>query len=378
METRARYTLVGAFTLAVILAVFAFVYWLDNTTTLTERHRYRVVFDNTVSGLLEGSSVYFNGIRVGEVTDLSFRPDDPSQIEAAIAIDPGTPIRQDTAVGVEFQGLTGLAAITLSGGSKDAPELVRNGDEPPILQAPLGVGETMTQAARNALQRVDKLVADNSESLTSTITDVKVFAEALARNAERVDNIMAGLERMTGGGAKAKLGTYDIAALTEIPQSISVPTKQLAISQPSALINLDTAKIIARKSARASGGLEDEAEWNDSLPRLFQARLIESFENVGYKDKVSRPLGELVPDCTMEIDIRHFELVNESGPVAQVAFNVKILDTQGKIVGSRSFEAETPAKGTDANSVVDAMSDTFGKVAAELIVWTTEQLNKPS
>lgn len=378
METRARYTLIGAFTLTAILAIFAFIYWLDNTTTLTERQRYRVVFDNSVSGLLDGSSVYFNGIRVGEVTGLSFRPENPGQIEAAIAIDPSTPVRQDTAVGVEFQGLTGLAAITLSGGSTDAPELARNGDEPPILQAPERVGETMTQAARNALQRVDKLMADNTESLTSTISDIKVFAEALARNAERVDNIMAGLERMTGGGTKAKLGTYDIAAQTEFPQSINVPAKQLAISQPSALINLDTAKIIARKSDRASGGLEDEAEWNDSLPRLFQARLIESFENAGYKSNVSRPLGELVPDCTMEIDIRHFELVNDSKPVALVEFNVKILDTQGKIVGSRSFKAETASEGTDANSVVDAMSATFGKLASELIVWTSEQLNKPS
>ena len=70
METRAPYALIGLFVMAVIAAAFGFVYWLHNSGGLTERTVYRVHFENTVSGLLKGASVLFNGIRVGEVTAL--------------------------------------------------------------------------------------------------------------------------------------------------------------------------------------------------------------------------------------------------------------------------------------------------------------------
>ena len=65
METRARYALIGLFTVAVVLAGFAFVYWIENAGGLGQRTAYRVRFDGTVSGLLVGSNVLFNGIRVG-------------------------------------------------------------------------------------------------------------------------------------------------------------------------------------------------------------------------------------------------------------------------------------------------------------------------
>jgi phospholipid/cholesterol/gamma-HCH transport system substrate-binding protein len=56
------------FVLAVVGAVFGFVYWLQNIGGLGERTVYQIKFENSVSGLLVGSAVLFNGIRVGEVT----------------------------------------------------------------------------------------------------------------------------------------------------------------------------------------------------------------------------------------------------------------------------------------------------------------------
>ena len=77
MEIRARYVLVGLFTLAVIIGGFAFVYWLQTSGSMGKRTSYEVRFHNTVSGLLTGSSVLFNGIRVGEVTALKLVPGEP-------------------------------------------------------------------------------------------------------------------------------------------------------------------------------------------------------------------------------------------------------------------------------------------------------------
>ena len=74
METRANYVLIGAFTLAVVLGVFGFIYWFQNIGGSGERAFYRVQFEGSVSGLRTGASVLFNGIKVGEVTELKLDP----------------------------------------------------------------------------------------------------------------------------------------------------------------------------------------------------------------------------------------------------------------------------------------------------------------
>src|SRR5665213_2817226 len=108
METRANYVLIGFFTLAVVAAAFAFVYWFRHTGGTGERAVYRVIFSGPVSGLRTGSPVNFNGIRVGEVSDLNLDTVDPKKVDVTISVDPSTPIRSDTAISLEFQGLTGI------------------------------------------------------------------------------------------------------------------------------------------------------------------------------------------------------------------------------------------------------------------------------
>ena len=115
METRARYALIGLFMLAVIAGSFAFVYWLENKGGFGQRETYKVRFEGPVSGLSTGSPVLFNGLRVGEVTGLSLNPGEPQTVIATIAVQQGTPIRDDTKVGLEQQGLSGGAAVTLRG-----------------------------------------------------------------------------------------------------------------------------------------------------------------------------------------------------------------------------------------------------------------------
>jgi phospholipid/cholesterol/gamma-HCH transport system substrate-binding protein len=125
METRAPYALIGLFVLAIIGAVFGFVYWLHNTGGLAERAYYRIRFEHSVSGMLVGAAVLFNGIRVGEVTDLKLDPANPNQVLTTIGVIAGTPIRSDAKAGIEFQGLTGVAVVALSGGNPAAPALAQ-------------------------------------------------------------------------------------------------------------------------------------------------------------------------------------------------------------------------------------------------------------
>ena len=218
METRAPFVLIGAFVLAAIVAVFGFVYWLNNTGGLGPRTTYHVQFDGSVPGLLVGAGVLFNGIRVGEVVDLSLSPDDPRRVDATISVATSTPVRADTKVGLEFQGLTGVPVIALEGGTLPPP----SGQMPALIAEP-GAGQSMTQAARDALRKVDAVLSENSEPLKDTIANFKIFSDALARNTGKLDGIVAGLEKMTGGGAVVQKVTYDLRA----PQDLGIPLKAI-------------------------------------------------------------------------------------------------------------------------------------------------------
>ena len=110
--------------------------------------------------------------------------------------------------------------MSLRGGAPTPSLLPVSETDPALLVADPAASEDLTQTARQALQRLDKLLGDNADSVKSTMDNLKTFSEALGRNSDRVDSIMAGLERMTAGpGAeKAKL-VYDLTAPGAFPGS---------------------------------------------------------------------------------------------------------------------------------------------------------------
>ncbi|HUZ33654.1 MAG TPA: MlaD family protein [Xanthobacteraceae bacterium] len=202
METKANYTITGAFTLAVILGVFGFIYWFQSSTGGGERSVYRIVFAGSVSGLRSGASVLFDGMRVGEVTQLALDPHDPRKVEAQIALDRGIPIRADTKVSLAFQGLTGLAEVSLTGGSADAALVTADAGHPPTLFADPNAGADVTQAARDVLSRINGLVSENETAMRTSLHNIETVTTTLAQNSQRLDKVMAGLENLAGSGDK--------------------------------------------------------------------------------------------------------------------------------------------------------------------------------
>ncbi|HEX9753776.1 MAG TPA: ABC-type transport auxiliary lipoprotein family protein [Methyloceanibacter sp.] len=377
METRARYALIGLFLLAVIAAGFGFVYWLENKGGFAQREVYQIKFQGSVSGLLVGSAVLFNGIRVGEVTGLGLNPDAPQDVIATIAVDRGTPVRTDTQVGIETQGLTGGAAVSLRGGSSSAPLATTEGGAPPTLIAAPQAGQDWTQAARDAFQRVDQILKENSEALNSAITNIDTFSDALARNSDKVDGILVGLERMTGGGtSQAEIPIYDLVAATNFPSQPEVaPSWLLVVPEPTTLMGFNTDKILLQPAEGESVPLVN-ARWGDNLPVLFQAKVIQSFENAGYAKSVSRTRDGVTGDYQLLIDIRRFHISTASESAAEIEFVAKILDRDGKIVNASTFQGNAPVKGTDAQAYVSAFDEVFTKLMSELLEWTTGVLDK--
>jgi len=199
METKANYIVTGLFTLAVIVGAFGFMFWFQNSGGGGARAAYRVVFDGSVSGLRTGAAATFNGIRVGEVAELALDARDPRKVVALLALDRAVPVRADTKAGLAFQGLTGLAEVSLTGGSADAAPLVAQAGQPPTIYADASASADVTQQARDVLARIDGLVAANETALHLSLRNIETVTTTLAENSQRLDKVMAGLESLAGG-----------------------------------------------------------------------------------------------------------------------------------------------------------------------------------
>jgi phospholipid/cholesterol/gamma-HCH transport system substrate-binding protein len=209
METRANYVLIGSFTLAVIAAAFGFVLWFQSLHTTKARGPLRVIFEGPASGLRNGGSVNFNGIRIGEV--ISVKLDNPRRVVALAMVEHTAPLRKDTLVGLEFQGLTGVAAISLKGGEEEAPPVPLDEDGVPTLTADPNKLQDVTEAIRATLQHVNKVVADNQESVKNSLHNLETFTTSLARNSERIDAIMGRVDGVMGKADNLMLGLNSLA-----------------------------------------------------------------------------------------------------------------------------------------------------------------------
>ena len=201
METRANFAMIGAFTLAVIAGAFLFVLWFSGGSKTATRKSFEVIFNGSVSGLSRGSQVLFNGLRVGEVTAIDLLERDPSRVSATIEVNVRTPVKTDTRARLEFQGLTGVASIALTGGSFTAGALspVTSGEFPLIyadrsdLQNLLETVQSLATKADGVLANIDRVFGENAASITSTVHNVEKFSQALANNSDGINTFLASM-----------------------------------------------------------------------------------------------------------------------------------------------------------------------------------------
>jgi phospholipid/cholesterol/gamma-HCH transport system substrate-binding protein len=143
--------------------------------------RYFIVFDGSVAGLATGSSVGFNGIKVGEVQSMQLDPADGRKVQVLISVHGDTPVRENSHASMQSLGLTGGTGIQITAGTPDSPFLVATAENPiPVIAADRGGGQGLFDAApavmNNAnalLLRLNDLVAENQDSIHKTLTNVE-------------------------------------------------------------------------------------------------------------------------------------------------------------------------------------------------------------
>ncbi len=201
METRANYVLVGIFTLVTVLAAFGFVYWTAGLGDRGEVSTLRFRIHGSASGLVRGSVVLFNGVKVGDVTRVYIDVSNPAVAIADAQVDRLTPVTRSTQADVGLAGLTGQANIEMRGGNPAEPnllDLAEAEDTIAELTANPSAVANLLESAQSLFVRADAVLlelegfaTDARGPLTETLKNVEKFSAALGDNAGSIDDFLA-------------------------------------------------------------------------------------------------------------------------------------------------------------------------------------------
>ncbi len=199
METRAKYVLIGAFVVGVCAIGLFLLLWAGKHSMDREFAHYDVYFREAITGLSKGGPVYYNGIQVGEVSALRLSRIDPARVIARIRVGASTPVKTDTTAKLAYTGLTGVAAIQLSGGSIEAPRLEpRPGRSIAVIRAqPSDIarlfesGSDIVTTVNDVLNRVSAILSDeNAERLSHAIENFDKLTTAIGSESESIKTIL--------------------------------------------------------------------------------------------------------------------------------------------------------------------------------------------
>jgi cholesterol transport system auxiliary component len=146
----------------------------------------------------------------------------------------------------------------------------------------------------------------------------------------------------------------------------------LVVSEPQALQAFESDRIIIRTR---DGGIAaiPGIQWSDRLPKLLQARLIQTFENANRIRSVGRPGGRLVPSAQLNSEIRTFAIEELTGD-AVVELSVKIVnDASGRILAGQVFTSRVPAGGAGGSGAAAALDLATQSLLRDVVRWAASR-----
>lgn len=207
METRASYVAVGAFVLVLAAGAMVFVIWLARFQGQLEHAYYDILFPGSVTGLQVDGTVRYRGITVGRVARIEIDRDNIELVRVTIEVERGTPVRTDSVASLEIQGITGVAYVLLSGGTKAAAPLEETSTEPyPVIASKPSKLEEIFEGAPNLVNKLNTLVErvtllfsdDNRHAVGQTLDNIRQVTATLAENRAAMNDVL------TSGAAAAE------------------------------------------------------------------------------------------------------------------------------------------------------------------------------
>lgn len=222
METKVNFAIVGAFVLLLGAALIGGVLWLSSEKSYRKVFdTYLVYMEESVSGLTPDAPVRYRGVQVGRVRKIALARGNVEKVQLTLDIERGTPIKEDTVAVLVTQGLTGIAHVDLSGGTRDAPALqALPGEDFPVIPsgpsllarldtAVTSLIDSVTRSSENVNALLDE---GNRAALKETLSSLALVSRTLAARSSAIDAGVAASARTMENTARL---TGEMAGLAE-------------------------------------------------------------------------------------------------------------------------------------------------------------------
>ncbi len=269
MEEKVNFAVVGVFVLVLSAALIGSVLWLSSGNTYRKDHDlYQTYMKESVSGLNLNAPVRYHGVEVGRVRNIALAPGNVEQVQLTLAIERGTPVKEDTVAVLQTQGLTGIAFVELTGGGRDSPPLrAQNGEEYPVIKAAPSLITRLDTALTALLTNLNRTSENmnalmdeaNRRAIKNTLADLGILSHTLAARSATIDLSLTNAARTMENTARLS------GELTQLAQRV----------QRSADAFDHMANELARAGASASGVLADARSGvqqftGETLPEVHQ------------------------------------------------------------------------------------------------------------
>lgn len=204
MRRSTSYAAVGLFVILLGLTFVAGVLYIAVGEPGVRYHTYITDMEESVTGLVEDASVKYRGMDVGRVTEILLSPEDSQKIRLIMEVQADTPVKTDSVAVLEFQGLTGVAHVNLTGGSRESPLLKPTSDTPrphiesgPSLLVRLDQGisrliESLTVTSDQLHVLLDE---ENLGNVRETLASIRRLSDNLAESSQELDTAIRGASR---------------------------------------------------------------------------------------------------------------------------------------------------------------------------------------
>ena len=271
MENRAYALAAGLFTVLLAVALVAAGLWFRRDDIRFAQ--YLVATTSSVSGLKEEAPVRYRGVDVGRVESIRIEPGSSGRIHIRIGVQEDTPITRSTYAQLGYQGVTGLAFVSLDDDGTSAELLKPGAGEPPRIEMRPSVFDSsmdLVAAVRELSARMNDLLnAENRKLITRMLGGIDQASRQTAQLAERLQP-----------------GTGEVPALVSEARSTLADLGKLArkLDERSAALDRMAANLDEVGAAARSFG-------DETLPR-FNALVEQLQRDTRALDRVLTNLGE--------------------------------------------------------------------------------------
>ena len=281
MDSNKRMVTVGIFVLVGIIIFIAAVLTLGGQKkTFEKKSTLKAIFKD-VNGLQEGNNVWFSGVKVGTIQNISFTADAMVEVVMSIQTKAMKYIKKDARAKISSEGFIGNKIVVIFGGGAHTPAVSE--DDVLAIDSGLSTDEMIATLQQNNKNLLD--ITGNIKTITERLMNGQGSAGKILSDDKLANELQAAVTGFRIASAQVQRITSDVASYTSQLQSEGSLTNKLIHDT----VFYSRLKSTAAQIEQASVTIKESS---DNIKRITG-----NIENVSRRlDSTGSPVGVLLND----------------------------------------------------------------------------------